>query len=67
MNLTACDTCGVVYDKDCIQWPDRCDCYDENGNYADDATAYVDGEFYKKVECRICGADIVDYSEQLWG
>lgn len=67
MNLTSCPNCGIVYDKDNIKWPERSECFTEDGSYSDKTTKYEDGEFYKKVPCKVCGADIVDYSETLWG
>jgi RNA polymerase subunit RPABC4/transcription elongation factor Spt4 len=56
MNLTSCDNCGVVLDKDKLQFPK--DITRDDGTI-DTSKAVWDGDGYvAKVSCPVCGEDI---------
>jgi len=60
MNLTSCDKCGVVLDKDKLNFPDSISSAD--GSIDDAKAVWVNGEFLPYVKCLVCGGDIVESS-----
>lgn len=61
MNLISCGTCGVVLDKDKLNFPDIIDPDDYT---IDTEKAVWNGEdFISKVNCPICKNDILEIGE----
>ena len=58
MNLTSCEGCGVVLDKGQLYFPH--DLWGDDGQIREDLSAYVNGKYYLKLPCPVCGEDIVD-------
>ena len=57
MNLISCDECGVVLDKDKLQFP--CDIEGEGGAVDSDKAAWNGEEYVPKVACPVCNDDIL--------
>ena len=60
MNLTACDDCGVVLDRDKLNFPDKEDIYDEDFSVNTDLATWDGYEFILKTQCPVCGGDILE-------
>lgn len=57
MNLTSCDNCGVVLDKDKLPFPD--DLWNDDGGSIDTDKAVWDGDtFVAFTQCPICQSEI---------
>lgn len=56
MNLTSCDICGVVLDKDKLEFPGNI--CDDEGIVDTTKTVWVGRYFVPKVSCPVCGGDI---------
>lgn len=57
MNLVSCDNCGVVLDKDKLNFPT--DVFDSMGSVIPELAEWVDHGFVGKVQCPICKEDIL--------
>jgi len=56
MNLISCKQCGVVLDKDQLEFPDI---EDDNGDYIDGLWMWDhDLGFFSKLPCPVCKGDI---------
>jgi len=61
MNLTSCDSCGVVLDKDMLDFPN--DIYFDNGS-VDTTLAEWDGDNWVAfAECPVCSQHILKTGE----
>lgn len=60
MNLTSCDNCGIVLDKDKITFPD--DCWDEDGCVKEDKATWDDSreKYVPFVKCPVCKEKILE-------
>lgn len=56
MNLTSCDNCGIIMDKDKINFPNA---YSDDG-FALSTSVWDGDEFVATVPCPVCGSQIVD-------
>lgn len=57
MNLTSC-TCGVVLDKDKLDFP--CDIYNEEGNLDYELATWDGSDWVVYCKCPVCGAKILE-------
>jgi len=59
MNLTSCTSCGVVLNKDYLNFPKEI--FDEEkGCFDTNLCEYNGEEFISKVPCPVCKADILE-------
>ena len=56
MKLISCDGCGVVIDREKLEFPDI---FDGDGNIDDDKAACLDDEYFPKTNCPVCGEEII--------
>lgn len=56
MNLVSCDRCGVVLDRDKLNFPK--DIYSNDGSIDTDKACWVDGDFLPYIKCPVCNQEI---------
>lgn len=61
MNLASCDGCGVVLDKDKLNFPDPNDFLLEGGGVDDSLVVWVGADPIAFTACPICGAKILEH------
>ena len=59
MNLTSCDGCGVVLDKDKLNFPKDDEMYDRYGDYSRETTMWDGNNFAPFVACPVCSTPIL--------
>jgi hypothetical protein len=63
MNIISCNSCGVVLDKDKLNFPSQEDIYDEESGAINEALAsysQILKEFVPIVHCPVCEEEILD-------
>jgi len=62
MNLTSCDGCGVVLDKDKLPWPDDLWDLDEEG-ISQEKAEWNGDKWVAFTECPVCGTHLLKTGE----
>ena len=57
MNLTSCNGCGVVLDKDKLSWPD--DLWGDDGSIDQESAEWNGDTWVAFTECPVCRAHIL--------
>lgn len=52
MNITSCEQCGVVLDKDRLEFPEKYD--HDTGEAIEGQSIWVGNDFVAVVECPVC-------------
>lgn len=58
MNLIACNDCGIVHDKDKVDFPIDASPPDDYGIDPNKATVH-EGEWHFYVHCKACGGHVI--------
>jgi hypothetical protein len=59
MNLTSCDRCGVVLDKDKLFFPEIYD--HDSGELIETNAIWKRRDFVSKIDCPVCDAPIPEH------
>lgn len=59
MNLTSCDGCGVVLDKDKLKFPEGDEMYDKYGETDHTKAVWYNDRIVPFVPCPVCGESIL--------
>ena len=60
MNLVSCEGCGVVLDRNRLNFPDPDKVWKDDGSVDLDLACYSDGEYVPKVPCPVCEDAILE-------
>lgn len=63
MDLTTCMQCGVVLNRDFLEFPSARFLEDDDGYYPSDCFEYRDGEFMPFIHCPVCEGRIYGQPE----
>ena len=58
MNLISCDNCGVVFDKDKLEFPTIDDIYKDDGSIDEDKAIYCNRDWLPFVPCPVCESPV---------
>lgn len=61
MNITSCESCGVVVDKNRLSFP--YDIRGDDGVIRDDRAMWLNGDFVAFVPCPVCQDPIPEFTE----
>lgn len=61
MNLISCDTCGIVLDKNKLDFPE--DIKLEDGSIDTSKAIWVNSEYFAYLGCPVCGGIIINYDQ----